>query len=95
MTENWETVFEIQVDGRDVKGERLSEGGYKVSSTQKDDYPGNVSSEPGSHTIIPPSAAGTPFELDAENLAELEKQLVESKEFSPEQAKQIVETFDS
>ena len=95
MSDNWKTVFEKEVDGRSVKGTIYSEGGYKVRSTQKDDYPGNYSRDGNSHIFSNPSAAGTPFEVDAETLDELEKELIDCGEFTPDQAKEIVASFDA
>ncbi|MCK2149441.1 hypothetical protein MYE70_10220 [Marinobacter alexandrii] len=95
MSDTWETVFEAEIDGRNVKGEVYSKGGYKVSTTQKSDYEGHISSDDGSTIIIPPSAAGEPIEIDGESLDELERELVEDGEFSSSEAKKIVGKFNT
>ena len=95
MSDTWKTVFEAEIDGRNVKGEVFSEGGYKVSTTQKSDFEGQVSNDDAGTTIISPSAAGEPIEIDCETLDELAEDLVEHGEFSSEEAKDIIEKFDT
>lgn len=93
MADSWEEIFEKEVDGRPVKGEVYDEGGYRVTTTQKSDYEGDVSGDESSTVIISPSAAGTKIKLEGETLEELEKELVEHGEFSDEEAKSIASMF--
>lgn len=95
MNDTWDTVFEDKVDGRDVRGEVYSEGGYKVSTTQKSDYDGKLSSDEGSLTIIPPSGAGTAIEIHADTLEELERDLVDDGEFSSDETREITKKFNA
>jgi hypothetical protein len=66
---------------------------YRVTTTQKSDYEGNVFGDESSTTIIPPSAAGTKIQLDAETIEELEKELIEHGEFTHEEANSIASMF--
>ncbi len=93
MEDTWEAIFDVVINGRDVKGETYCEGGYRVSTTQKSDYEGYIGGDTGSTIIIPPSQAGTPIDIDAETLEELERTLVEDGEFSPDEAREIVDNF--
>ncbi len=92
MADSWSQVFEDTVGGRPVKGEIYDEGGYKVTTTQKEDYPGSLSGDESNTIIIPPREAGTPIEIEAETLEELEKDLV-TEGFSKDEAKTIVDKF--
>ena len=93
MANSWTQVFEVEVDGRPVKGEVYTEGDYKISTTQKNDYEGVVFGDDSSKGFIPPSAAGTPIEIEAESLEELKENLITDGEFSNEDAEAIVAKF--
>jgi hypothetical protein len=93
MSATWKTKFNEELGGREVSGAVFSEGGYRVTSTQREDYPGHFSSAGDSHIMLPPSPAGTPFSVEGETLEELQRELDECGEFTIEQAVQIVEWF--
>lgn len=93
MADSRSKVFEEAIGDREVIGEVYDEGGYKVTTTQKNDDDGSVAVDQTSTVIIPPSSAGTKIEIDAETLRELEADLVEDGEFTPEEAKEIVSKF--
>lgn len=93
MVSSWTQVFDIEVDGRPVKGEVYIEGDYKISTTQKNDYGGAVFGDESSKGFMPPSAAGTPIEIEAETLEELKENLITDGEFSDVDAEMIVAKF--
>ncbi|MBW1779072.1 MAG: hypothetical protein JRJ54_16045 [Deltaproteobacteria bacterium] len=93
MADLWKKLFETEVGGRPVKGDIYDEGGYKITTKQKSDYEGIISKDEFNTVIIPPADSGTPIEIDAETLDELERELIEHGEFSPEEAKAIVSMF--
>ena len=94
MADCWNHVFEDTVGDRPVKGEIYDEGGYKITTTQQKDFPGSVSNDEANTIIIPPTAAGTPIEIEAETLEDLEKDLV-TEGFSKDEAKAIVDKFQT
>ena len=94
MVSSWKKVFEFEVDGRLVKGEVYIEGDYKISTTQKSDYEGEVFGDESSKVLMSPSAAGTPIEIEAETLEELKENLITDGEFSNEDAEAIVAKFN-
>lgn len=93
MASSWTQVFDIEVDRRPVKGEVYIEGDYKISTTQKNDYEGNVFEDESSKVFMPPHAAGTPIEIEAETLEELKENLITDGEFSDEDAEVIIAKF--
>ncbi len=95
MADSWTRVFHDTIGGRSVTGEIYDDGGYKVTTTQKSDHDGGVSGDKSSTIIISPSAAGTPIEIDADTLKELESKLVTDGDFSKEEAEKIVGKFQT
>ena len=93
MASSWKQVFEVEVDGRPVKGEVYIEGGYRIKTTQKSDYDGEGFGDESSKVFMPPSAAGTPIEIEAETPEELKNDLISDGEFSNDDAEAIVAKF--
>ncbi len=93
MVDFWSKVFDASIGGRSVTGETYNEGGYKVRTTQKSDYEGSVSGDSSSTLIMPPTAAGTSMEIEAESLEELESELISDGEFTQNEANEIVDKF--
>lgn len=94
MTSSWTEVFNVEVDGRPIKGEVYIEGEYKISTTQKNDYEGKIFGDESSKVFMPPSETGILIEIEAETLEELNKNLIAYGEFSEEDAKVIIEKFN-
>lgn len=94
MTSSWKQVFEVEVDGRPVKGDIYIDGDYKISTTQKNDFEGKVFGDESSVVLLPPSAAGTPIKIEAETLEELKKNLITDGDFSCEDAEIIISKFN-
>lgn len=69
-----------------------SEGDYRVSTTQGEDYPGSVSGDESSTIIIPPSRKGTPIDIDGETLGEISIGLA-GEGFNNKQIEEIVSHF--
>ncbi len=95
MADLWTNVFTDSADGRLVTGETYDEGGYKITTTQKTDNNGEASRNDYGTTIIAPSEAGRPIEIDADSLIELEQKLVSEGEFSKNDAKKIANKFSA
>jgi hypothetical protein len=89
---NWKIIFETEINGRPVKGEVYEEGGFKITTTQKEDFDGSVSGDDGSPVITSPISAGQPIEFNAETLDELKKDLI-TDSFTDEEATEIIDKF--
>ncbi len=94
MADTWTTHHKGTVGGRTVEVKTYSDGGYRVSTTQGADYPGSVSGDDSSTIIIPPSAKGTPVDIDGETLDEVRGDLA-AEGFTAEQIDEIVGHFPS
>jgi hypothetical protein len=75
MFGTWTTHHSGTVEDRDVTIQTHSDGGYRVKTTQGEDYDGDVSGDESSTVIIPPSPKGTPLDIDGKTLDEVRKQL--------------------
>ncbi|MCF7993666.1 MAG: hypothetical protein K9L88_02365 [Chromatiaceae bacterium] len=95
MPDSWKIVFEENLNGRPVKGEIYDEGGYRVTTTQKSDHEGNVYSDGTSTIISLPTSAGNKNTIDAQNLNDLEKGLIDYCELSREEAIAIIAMFQA
>ena len=94
MADTWTTHHKGTVGGRTVEVKTYSDGGYRVSTTQGEDYPGSVSGDDSSTVIIPPSAKGTPIDIDGETVDEVRNDLA-AEGFTAEQIDEIVGHFPS
>lgn len=94
MTDSWTTHYKGTVGGRDVEVKTSSEGVYRVSTTQAEDYPGSVSTDETSTIIIPPSAKGTPVNINGETLDAIRSDLA-VEGFNSQQIDEIVAHFPS
>lgn len=92
MHGTWTTHHSGSIEGRIVTLETHSDGGYRVQTTQGEDYAGAVIGDGSSTTIIPPSAKGTPIDIEGETVDELREQLA-LEGFSSEAIEEIVAHF--
>lgn len=91
---SWTIHFEGTVGGRPVIVQTYSEGGFRVSTEQGEDHPGNVIVDGSSTAVLPPTAKGTPVGIDGESLDEVREGLADEG-FDTEQIEEIVAYFPS
>jgi hypothetical protein len=94
MPGTWTTHHKGTIGGRPVEVKTYSEGGYRVTTTQADNYDGHVGGDDSSVVIIPPSPKGTPINLEGETLDEIRRELA-SEGFDKKQIEEIVGHFPS
>lgn len=101
MPRSWTCIFKSNVAGREVDCQIYSEGGYRVLTTQADDTPGSLqhdddeSTRLHAHTlIIPPTAKGTPIEIEGAVLTELRQELIENG-FSDDEAGEVLAKYSA
>lgn len=94
MTNGWNKVFEINIENRNVTGSIHIEGGYQITTTQKNDYSGSIIQEDSSTIINTPVGANSKIEFDEENLTDIYNGLI-NIDFTEESAKIICDKFKS
>lgn len=77
MIGTWTTHYDGSVEGRSVIVQTHSDGGYRVKTTQGEDYGGNVFGDESSTAIISPTPRGTRMDVDGETIDEVKEQLTQ------------------
>jgi len=91
----WDEVFKTTVEGREVTGTVSNEGDYRVRTTTKSDYAGQLQSDGVQHQFPIVRSAGSPVDIEGEDLADLQNNLVTDGESSADAAAEIVKAFGS
>jgi hypothetical protein len=94
MESPWKSKYKGGVGGRPVEAEVHDEGGYRVRTTQGEDAEGEVASDAGSITIIPPTERGRVIDIEGETKEEVRDQLVEAG-FSDAEADEIIRRLEA
>lgn len=60
----WEEVFTKTFEGREVSGKVSNEGDYRVRTTTKSDYAGQLQSDGVQHQFPIARSAGSPVDIE-------------------------------
>lgn len=92
MSDTWITHHDGLVEGRGVVVQTYSAGGYRVKTTQGEDYAGDAFGDDSSTVIISPTPKGTSIYIDEETIDEVREQLIQEG-FSEVAAIEIIGHF--
>lgn len=74
---SWKTIKKVKLPSRDAEIQENGDGDYRIRTTTSVEDDGLAEVDENSILIIPPTPAGSPVDIDVEDIATLPKDLEE------------------